>query len=134
MRKSILAAAVASVPLVVIAAREAIRLFAGLSDPRQASAAPILWIFGVFVTLTCLWAGVFLVGRVSAREPVRLPFEATAAIAIAEARKRPLAEKCSGCGRTRLILSASKCLYCGAAFGVEPVTDGGEGGSGGLLR
>lgn len=114
MRKSVLAAGIVSVPLVAIAVREVVRLFAGFSDPRQAGAAPILWIFGVFVTMTLLWIGVFLIGRVKTRDPNRLSFEATAAIAIAEARKRGPAGKCGHCGRP-LQSGRAKCIYCGAA-------------------
>jgi hypothetical protein len=117
MKKGILLAAIATVPLLGIAVREAIRLFAGLSDPRQAGAAPLLWIFGVFVTLVLLWSGVFLIGRATAKDSSKLPFEATAAIAIAEARKRPPAPKCPSCGRPR-VGESTKCLYCGAK--VEP--------------
>jgi len=119
MRKSVLAAAVITVPLVGIAVREAVRLFAGLSDPRQAGAAPLLWIFGVFVTLVLLWIGVFLIGRARERDPHRLPIEAAAAIAIAEARKRAPAPKCEKCGRARVSAAVARCLYCGAVF-AEP--------------
>jgi len=116
MRKSVLAATVVSVPLVAIAVREIVRLFGGLTDPRRAGTAPILWIFGVFVTMTVLWIGVYLLGRVRMRDPNRLSFEATAAIAIAEARKRGPAGKCDRCGRPRQAGKAT-CLYCGAGFG-----------------
>lgn len=116
MKKSVVAAAAISVPLLVIAVREAIRLFAGLSDPRQAGAAPILWIFGVFVTLTLIWIGVFLVGRTKDGDPRQLSLEATAAIAIAEARKRGPALKCGKCGRARVSERVTRCLYCGAEF------------------
>ena len=116
MRKSVVAAAAISVPLLAIAVREAIRLFAGLSDPRQTSAAPILWIFGVFVTLTLIWIGVFLVGRTTESDPRRLSLEATAAIAIAEARKRAPAPKCPKCGRARVSEKVPRCLYCGAGL------------------
>lgn len=115
MKKGILLAAIATAPLLGIAVREAIRLFAGLSDPRQAGAAPLLWIFGVFVTLVLLWSGVFLIGRATQRDPAKLPFEATAAIAIAEAKKRPPAAKCPSCGRPR-VGQSGKCLYCGASL------------------
>jgi hypothetical protein len=117
VKKPILFAAIATVPLVGIAVREAFRLIAGLSDPRQAGAAPLLWIFGVFVTLALLWSGVFLIGRATAKDSAKLPFEATAAIAIAEARKRPPASRCPRCGRPRVIEPAAKCLYCGAELG-----------------
>jgi hypothetical protein len=124
VRKSVVFAAAISVPLVAIAVREAIRLFAGLSDPRQAGAAPILWIFGVFVTLTLIWIGVLLVGRAKERDPSRLPLEAAAAIAIAEAKKRAPAPKCSKCGRARVNESVARCLYCGAEFGDGPALPG----------
>ena len=117
MRKSVVLAAAISVPLVAIAVREALRLVAGLSDPRQAGAAPILWIFGVFVTLTLIWIGVLLVGRAKERDPSRLSLEAAAAIAIAEARKRAPAAKCPKCGRARVSETVARCLYCGAEFG-----------------
>jgi hypothetical protein len=120
VKKPILFAAIATVPLAAIAVREAFRLFAGLSDPKAAGAAPLLWIFGVFVTLVLLWSGVFLIGRASEKDPARLPFEATAAIAIAEARKRPPAPSCPSCGRPRVVESAGKCLYCGTAFEEAP--------------
>jgi len=126
LRKSVVAAAAISAPLAAIAAREAIRLFAGLSDPRQASVAPILWIFGVFVTLTLIWIGVFLVGRTKDRDPRRLSLEATAAIAIAEAKKRVPAPKCAKCGRARVTERVARCLYCGAEFGEG--TSGDENG------
>jgi len=126
LRKSVVAAAAVSAPLAAIGAREAIRLFAGLSDPRQASVAPILWIFGVFVTLTLIWIGVFLVGRTKDRDPRRLSLEATAAIAIAEAKKRAPAPKCPKCGRARVTETAARCLYCGAEFGEG--TSGDENG------
>ena len=116
MNKPVLLAGIASVPLVAIAVREALRLIAGLSDPQKAGAAPLLWIFGVFVTLTLLWGGVFLIGRARTRDPSRLPFEAAAAIAIAEARKRAPAPKCGKCGRARVSEAVSRCLYCGATF------------------
>ena len=121
MRKSVIAASAITVPLVAIAVREAVRLFAGLTDPKQAGAAPLLWIFAVFVTLVLLWIGVFLIGRARERDPHRLPFEAAAAIAIAEARKRAPAAKCPKCGRTRVSDAVARCLYCGAAWtnGVE---------------
>lgn len=121
MRKSVVFAGAVSVPLVAIAVREAVRLFAGLSDPRQAGAAPLLWIFGVFVTLTLIWIGVFLAGKAKERDPGRLPLEAAAAIAIAEARKRAPAPRCPKCGRARVNEKVPKCLYCGAAW-----TDGGR--------
>jgi hypothetical protein len=126
MRKSVLFAAAISLPLLAIAVREAIRLFAGLSDPRQAGAAPILWIFGVFVTLTLIWIGVFLVGRVKERDPGRLSLEAAAAIAIAEARKRAPAPRCGKCGRARVNEKVARCLYCGETFdaGTAAATDG----------
>jgi uncharacterized OB-fold protein len=60
---------------------------------------------------------VFLIGRATERDPAKLSFEATAAIAIAEAKKRPPASKCPSCGRPRMV-GAAKCLYCGAK--VEP--------------
>lgn len=116
MKKSIIVAAAISVPLVAIAVREAVRLFGGLSDPRQASAAPLLWIFGVFITLTLIWVGVFLVGRAKDRDPRRMSLEATAAIAIAEARKRAPAPRCAKCGRARVSERVTRCLYCGAEF------------------
>jgi cytochrome c-type biogenesis protein CcmH/NrfF len=116
VRKSVVVAAAISVPLVAIAVREAVRLVAGLSDPRQAGAAPILWIFGVFVTLTLIWIGVLLAGRAKERDPARLSLEAAAAIAIAQAKKRPPAARCPRCGRPRVIESAAKCLYCGLVF------------------
>lgn len=116
MRKSIVLAAIGTVPLLGIAVREALRLIAGLSDPKQAGAAPLLWIFGVFVTLALLWSGVFLIGRATAKDSSKLSFEATAAIAIAEAKKRPEAARCPSCGRPRVIESAGRCLYCGKKF------------------
>jgi hypothetical protein len=124
VRKSVVLAAAISVPLVAIAVREAIRLFAGFSDPRQAGAAPILWIFGVFVTLTLIWIGVLLVGRAKERDPSRLPFEAAAAIAIAEAKKRAPAPRCGKCGRARVSEKVARCLYCGAELGDEPAAPG----------
>lgn len=122
MRKAVPAAIVVSVPLVAIAAREVVRLFGGLSG-SGAGAAPILWIFGVFVTLTFLWVGVLLIGRVKERDPNKLSFEATAAIAIAEAKKRGAAARCPRCGRPR---QAGKmtCLYCGAGFAAEAPAPG----------
>ena len=121
MRKPILLAAIVTVPLLVIAVREAVRLFAGLSDPKQAGAAPLLWIFGVFVTLVLLWVGVFLIGRATVKDSSKLSFEATAAIAIAQAKKRSPAAKCPSCGRPRVSEGASKCLWCGEKIeeGVE---------------
>ena len=116
MKKPVLLAAIATVPLAAIALREAFRLFAGLSDPKQSGAAPLLWIFGVFVTLVFLWSGAVLMGRAAPKDPTKLPFEATAAIAIAEAKKRPPAPRCPSCGRPRVVESAAKCLYCGKAF------------------
>ena len=123
MRKAVLAGTVVTIPLVVIAVREAGRLIAGLSDPGRSSAAPILWIFGILVTLALIWIGILLSGRVEKRDPSRLGLDATAAIAIAEARKRPAAAKCPACGRPRLIQEGGRCLYCGerfAAAGPEP--------------
>jgi hypothetical protein len=122
VRKSVVLAAAISIPLVAIAVREAIRLFAGLADPRQAGAAPILWIFGVFVTLTLIWIGVFLVGRARERDPSRLSLEAAAAIAIAEAKKRAPAPKCPKCGRARVSTAVARCLYCGTEFGESAPT------------
>jgi hypothetical protein len=116
VRKPVLFAAIATVPLAAIAVREAIRLIGGLSDPRQVGAAPLLWIFGVFVTLVFLWSGAFLIGRAVAKDPAKLPFEATAAIALAEAKKRPPAPRCPSCGRPRVVEGAAKCLYCGKRF------------------
>jgi hypothetical protein len=115
VRKSVVFAAVATVPLLAIAVREAARLFGGMSDPKQAGAAPLLWIFGVFVTLVFLWTGVALLGRASPKDPAKLPFEATAAIAIAAAKKLPPAPKCPACGRPR-VGAGAKCLYCGAIW------------------
>ncbi|HET7451355.1 MAG TPA: hypothetical protein VFL12_01320 [Thermoanaerobaculia bacterium] len=122
MRKSVVFAAVASAPLLGIAVREAARLIGGMSDPKQAGAAPLLWIFGVFVTLVLIWTGVALIGRASAKDPAKLPFEATAAIAIAEAKKRPPAPKCPVCGRPR-VGAGSRCLYCRAVFADPPGID-----------
>ena len=116
MKKPVLFAAIATAPLVAIAVREAFRLVGGLSDPKQAGSAPLLWIFGVFVTLALLWSGVFLIGRATAKDSSKLPFEATAAIAIAEAKKRPPAPRCPSCGRPRVVESSAKCLYCGQKF------------------
>ena len=115
MRKSVVVGAIATVPLAAIAIREAARLVAGASDARPAG-APLLWIFGVFVTLTLIWTGVALVGRAGRRDPAKLSFEAVAAIAIAEAKKRPPAARCPRCGRPRVVASAAKCLYCGVAW------------------
>jgi hypothetical protein len=128
LRKSVVAAAALSAPLLAIAAREAIRLFGGLSDPRQATVAPILWIFGVFVTLTLIWIGVFLVGRAKDRDPRRLSLEATAAIAIAEAKKRAPAPKCPKCGRARVSEKVARCLYCGEGFEDSAGIPSGSGG------
>ena len=125
MKKPVLFAAVATVPLSAIAVREAFRLFAGFSDPKHAGSAPLLWIFGVFVTLVFLWSGAILMGRATPKDPSRLPFEATAAIAIAEAKKRPPAPRCPSCGRPRVVESASKCLYCGKEFGNGATPGGG---------
>jgi len=126
VRKSVVFAAAVSVPLVAIAVREAVRLVAGLSDPRQAGAAPILWIFGVFVTLTLIWIGVLLAGRAKERDPGRLSLEAAAAIAIAEARKRAPAPRCGKCGRARVNEKVARCLYCGAEFGEGPGAPGSD--------
>jgi hypothetical protein len=116
VKKPVLFAAIATVPLAAIAIRESFRLFAGFSDPKQAGSAPLLWIFGVFVTLVFLWSGAVLIGRATPKDPSKLPFEATAAIAIAEAKKRPPAPRCPTCGRPRVVESAAKCLYCGKTF------------------
>jgi hypothetical protein len=116
MKKSVLVGGVVSLPLLAIAVREAMRLVAGLSDPQQAGAAPLLWIFGVFVTLALVWGGVFLIARAKTGDPARLPFEAVAAMAIAEARKRAPSPKCPKCARTRVSEKVARCLYCGAAF------------------
>jgi hypothetical protein len=118
VRKSVLGGTIVTLPLVLIAGREAGRLVAGFSDPRRSSGAPLLWIFGILTTLVLLWTGVALVGKAQKgnRDPSRLPFAATAAIASAEARKRPPAEKCPACGRPRLIQDAVRCLYCGAPW------------------
>jgi len=114
MKKGVVVAAALSVPLLAIAAREASKLLAGLSDPAKSSPASILWIFAIFVVLALLWVSVYAISRRARPASDRLPFAAAAAIAMREAKKRPPAAKCPACGRARISDSVSKCLYCGA--------------------
>lgn len=117
MKKSVLVAITVSVPLAFIGIRETVRTIEGISDPTKARPYSALWILLVLAVLTLVWASVLMIHRASPEpRPGKLPFEAAAAIAMNEARKRPPARKCEKCGRTRVVDSASKCLYCGAAF------------------
>ena len=116
MKKSYVVAGVVSLPLLLIAFREAGKLLAGFSDPEKSSPASILWIFAIFVVLTLLWASVLLISRRARPSSDRLPFAAAAAIAMREAKKRPPAAKCAACGRARISDSVAKCLYCGHVF------------------
>ncbi len=118
MKKGYVAAAIVSVPFLVIAFREAGKLIAGLSDPAKSSPASILWVFAIFVVLALLWLSVYAISRSARPASDRLPFAAAAAIAMRDAKKRPPAAKCPACGRARISDTVSKCLYCGAEIGI----------------
>ena len=121
MKKSVLVAVGVSVPLLFIGVRETIRTFEGMADPTKARPYSALWILLVIAVLTLVWTSVAMIHRASpSPRPGKLPFEAAAAIAMNEARKRPPARKCEKCGRVRAIDSAPKCLYCGAEFADSP--------------
>jgi hypothetical protein len=117
VRKTTLVAIAVTVPLLIIAGREAGKLLAGLSGARQpAGPPPALWIGGILLTLVFLWVGVALWNRASVVRKGGTSFEMVAAMAIAEAKKRPAAGSCGRCGRARLSASSPRCLYCGSAF------------------
>lgn len=118
MRKTTLAALAVTVPLVAIALRELSKLFAGLAGQSPPGPSPLLWIAGILATLLCLWVAVVLWNRAqAAKKKGGLSFEMVAAMAIAEAKKRPPAGKCARCGRPRLSETSPRCLFCGASFG-----------------
>src|SRR5450830_1600784 len=116
MKKAVLFAAILSVPLFAIGFREAGRLFAGLSDPRQSSPASLLWLFGIAIALGLIWISVLVIATRGRPQSGKLPFAAAAAIAMREAKKRLPAANCPRCGRARISDSVPKCLYCGATI------------------
>ena len=113
MKKLVLIAAVVTVPILAIAVREAVRYAAAGSDPSQASRGSLLFLLGAGMALVPLWTGVVIAARLARRLAARTPLDVTAAVTIAEARKRPSAPRCPKCDRSRLVESAPRCAFCG---------------------
>lgn len=113
MKKLVLFASVVTVPILAIAVREAVRYAAAGADPSRASGSSLLFLLGAGMALIPLWTGVIIAARLRRRLAVRTPFDVTAAITMAEARKRSPAPRCPRCERPRLVESAPGCSFCG---------------------
>jgi hypothetical protein len=113
VKKLVLIAAVLTVPILAIAVREAVRYAAAGADPSRKSPGSLLFLLGAGMALIPLWTGVNITARLRRRLAARTPFDVTAAITIAQARKRPPAPRCPRCDRPRLVESSLRCAFCG---------------------
>lgn len=116
MRKTTLLALAASAPLAFVIFRESAKLLGAVAEHRPVGPSPAVWISGLLIALLLLWTGVLLWNRREGTKRQGMSFEMVAAMAIAEAKKRPAAGSCPRCGRARISEKSPRCLYCGESF------------------